>query len=121
MSHHLEHLDHIDTNVADCVAACSDCHDVCLATVQHSLAAGAEHARPEQIRVMLDCAQACETSRDFMLRGSDLHAATCGVCAEACQRCAETCEQLDGPAMEICAEACRRCAESCRSMAGAAA
>ena len=116
MSHHIEHLDHIEGHLAACIAACSDCHDVCAATVQHCLTMGGEHASVEHIRALLDCAQACETSRDFMLRGSDLHARTCGVCADACERCAESCEALDGDEMKRCAEICRRCAESCREM-----
>ena len=118
---HLQQLDHIDDHLAECIAACSDCHDVCEATVQHCLSMGGEHAESAHIRTLLDCAQACETSRDFMLRGSDLHPKTCGVCADACERCAESCERLDGEEMERCAEICRRCAESCREMAGAAA
>ena len=82
---------------------------------------GDEHADPKHIRTLLDCAQACETSRDFMLRGSDLHSKTCGVCADACERCAESCERLGGEEMERCAEICRSCAESCHEMAGATA
>ena len=121
MSHHIEHLDHISDHLATCIAACSDCHDVCAATVQHCLTMGGEHASAEHIRTLLDCAQACETSRDFMLRASDLHPKTCGVCADACERCAESCEALGGEEMKRCAEICRRCAESCREMAGAAA
>jgi hypothetical protein len=54
-----------------------------------------------------------------MLRGSDLHVLTCGVCAEVCMRCAEACERMgDDETMKRCAEVCRRCAESCRQMAG---
>lgn len=70
---------------------------------------------------MMDCAQICATSADFMLRGSDLHGRTCGVCAEACTRCAEGCERMgDDDMMRRRAEACRRCAESCGQMSQAA-
>jgi hypothetical protein len=70
---------------------------------------------------LLDCASICHTSADFMLRGSDLHRPTCGVCAEVCQRCAESCERMAEDELDRrCAEVCRRCAESCRQMAGAA-
>jgi hypothetical protein len=80
---------------------------------------GGEHAAVEHIRALLDCAQACDASRDFMLRGSTLHAEYCGACAEACARCADSCERIagDDEVMRNCAETCRRCAESCRSMA----
>jgi hypothetical protein len=70
-----------------------------------------------------DCSQICAVSADFMLRMSDLHGRTCGVCAEACQRCADDCARVgDGqdPQMKACADACCRCAESCHKMASAA-
>jgi hypothetical protein len=72
---------------------------------------------------LLDCAEACDVSRDFMLRGSDLHHAYCGNCVDACERCAEACESLagDDQLMQSCADQCTRCAESCRQMAGATA
>jgi hypothetical protein len=68
---------------------------------------------------LMDCADICRTSADFMLRGSPQHALTCGTCAEVCAACAESCERIgqqDGM-MKKCAEVCRRCAESCRHMA----
>lgn len=109
----------IGAEMRECIANCSDCHNICLETAVHCLAMGGEHAAPYHQTVLLDCAQICATSADFMLRGSDLHARTCGVCAEACERCAAECERLaDGDAtMRRCAETCRRCAESCRRMA----
>lgn len=120
MSHHLE-AEHIPADMHECLDRCSDCHDVCVATVVHCLSEGGEHARPEHIRTLLDCAQACDTSRDFMLRGSPLHHKTCGVCADACEACAESCESFDDETMRHCADVCRRCAESCRPMTEQAA
>jgi hypothetical protein len=76
------------------------------------------HAEPNHIRVMMDCAEICQTSANFMLRGSDLHVHTCAACAEICDRCAADCERMaDDTRMAACAEMCRRCADSCRSMA----
>lgn len=120
MAHHLT-ADHISAEMRECVENCSNCHDVCVETVTHCLDRGGEHATLEHIRALLDCAQACDASRDFMLRGSDLHAAVCGVCADACERCAESCEAIGGDddVMRNCAEICRRCAESCQAMAEA--
>ena len=104
-----------------CINECLSCHGVCLATVQYCLQQGGRHAEAGHIRLLLDCAEICQTSANFMLRGSDLHTRTCGVCAEVCRRCAEACEQVgDDEQMRACAEACRRCAESCERMAGAA-
>ena len=120
MTHHLT-AEHISADMRDCIELCSNCHDVCLATASHCLGLGGEHASASHIGALLDCAQACDASRDFMLRGSDLHATMCGACADACKRCAESCEAIgpDDDVMRNCAEMCRRCAESCRSMANA--
>lgn len=104
----------------DCINNCLNCHNVCLETVSHCLQKGGRHAQAEHIRLLIDCAEICQTSANFMIRGSDLHTRTCAVCAEVCERCAESCEQFgDDEQMRTCAEACRRCAESCRRMAAA--
>ena len=103
MSHHLEAA-HISPEMHACIDRCSDCHDVCVATTVHCLTQGGEHASSEHIGALLDCAQACDTSRDFMLRASPLHHHTCGICAEACERCAESCERIDDEAMRRCAD-----------------
>lgn len=100
-----------------CIEDCEDCHQICLQTFQLCLAKGGPHAEASHLRVLLDCAQICQTSADFMIRGSDLHALTCGACAEVCARCAESCERMADEAMRRCAEVCRRCTESCRLMA----
>jgi hypothetical protein len=73
VSHHLEALEHLDDAMRECIANCADCHDACTATVAHRLARGGELADPELVRALLDCAQACDTSRDMMLRDSPLH------------------------------------------------
>ncbi|MCW2962633.1 MAG: hypothetical protein JWM25_1058 [Thermoleophilia bacterium] len=103
----------------DCIENCDDCRDLCTATVNHCLELGGVHATPANIRLLLDCAEICQTSASFMLRGSDLHRLTCGVCADICARCADECEQLAGgdAQMLACARACRACSESCERMA----
>ena len=118
MPHHLT-ADHVSAEMHECIERCSTCHDVCLETAIHCLGRGGEHAAVEHIRALLDCAQACQTSQDFMLRGSQLHARVCELCAAACERCAESCDSIaDGDEqMQRCADECRRCAESCRRMA----
>lgn len=109
----------ISTEMRECIDNCTNCHNICMETVAHCLQMGGKHAEASHIRTLLDCAEICATSANFMLRGSDLHAQVCGVCADACERCAESCEQMgsDDEMMRRCAEVCRRCAESCRMMA----
>ena len=119
MTHHPT-AEHISEEMHECIERCSDCHDVCQETLVHSLRRGGEYAAAGHVVALLDCAQTCDTCRDFMLRGSELHPRMCGVCADACARCAESCEQLaDGDEhLRGCAEECRHCEESCRAMAG---
>lgn len=109
----------VAADMQQCIQNCSDCHRVCVETVSHCLQMGGKHASPDHITLMLDCAQICHTSADFMLRGSSRHHLTCGVCAEVCERCAEDCEKMaDGDQQMLeCAEICRICATSCRQMA----
>lgn len=107
----------IKPDVRKCIENCLDCHSVCMETVTYCLDKGGKHAEANHIRLLMDCAQICQTSADFMLRISEIHPKTCGICAEVCERCAKACEQLgDDEMMRKCAEACRRCAESCHHM-----
>lgn len=111
-SHHMQ----------QCIDDCLECHSICLETVTHCLQMGGKHAEPRHIRLLLDCAEICQTSANFMLRGSDLHGHTCRVCAEVCTACAKDCERFsDDAQMMACAEMCRRCAASCQEMARMAA
>lgn len=106
-----------------CIDDCQSCHSICLATIQHCLQMGGKHAAADHLRLMMDCAEICQTSANFMLRGSNLHAETCRACAEVCDRCAEDCARVsDGQdqMMQRCVDACRRCSKSCHQMAGAA-
>ena len=101
-----------------CIEECLSCHRVCLETVTYCLQQGGKHAEATHIQTLLDCAEICQTSANFMLRSSELHGRTCAACAEVCERCAESCEQMgEDEQMRACAEACRRCADSCRQMA----
>lgn len=113
----------ISDQMRNCIANCSACHQICEETVNHCLEMGGAHAAPDHIRLLLDCAQVCATSADFMLRGSTFHGQVCGVCAVVCERCAEDCDRLagDDDLMRRCAETCRACADSCRQMAAMAA
>jgi hypothetical protein len=112
-------LTHLPQDLQRCIEECQQCHAACLATVNHCLDMGGPHADPAHIGLLLDCAQICQTSADFMLRMSDRHHVTCRVCAEVCRACAEDCERLAGgdAMMRECAEQCRRCRASCERMA----
>jgi len=101
-----------------CIQNCQDCHRACLQTLTYCMKQGGRHARPEHLRLLMDCADICLTSAAFMIRASDLHPHTCAACAAVCQACADDCAEMsDDLRMKALADTCRHCAESCRAMA----
>lgn len=114
----MPHSVNMNTALRECITNCLTCHAACVETRTHCLGMGAEHASTEHQTILADCAQACITSADFMLRLSPHHLRYCEICAELCRACAEDCEDMDPNdlTMRQCAEACRACAESCESM-----
>ena len=118
MSSHMHMETQITEEMRRCIDNCLNCSNICTETMMHCLQMGGEHAKPEHIRLLADCAEICRTSANFMLRSSDMHGRVCGVCAEVCERCAEDCASFkDDKMMQQCAEVCRTCASSCREMA----
>jgi hypothetical protein len=101
----------------ECIENCLACYQICLQTIEQCLRKGGEHAKPEHIRLLSDCAEICQTSASFMLRGSDNHTDICRVCADLCDECATECGRFGEEFMKRCADICQRCAESCRKMA----
>ena len=105
-----------------CIDECLRCAATCLETSRHCLELGGKHAAPQHITTLQDCAEICQTSANFMLRGSRLHTETCRACAAVCRACEEECRRMgDDAQMQQCADACRTCAESCERMAGTGA
>ena len=102
-----------------CVQLCHDCHATCIQMIDHCLKLGGQYAAPAHIRLLMDCAQMCSITADFMARASSYHDRTCRLCAELCRSCAESCARVAGDDQPVkqCAELCRRCAESCDRMA----
>lgn len=108
-------------NMEQCIDNCMECYRICLETVKYCLEQGGKHAAPDHIKILMDCVTACQASANFMIRGSEMHGQTCGVCAEACRRCATECEKMaDDEQMQKCAEVCRRCQRTCEEMASTA-
>ena len=106
----------LSPEIQQCIQECQNCHAVCLSmAMSHCLEMGGKHVEPTHLSLMLNCAEICQASANFMLSSSDLHRLTCGVCAQVCEACAQSCEEIGD--MQECVETCRRCAESCRRMA----
>ncbi|MGH9896469.1 MAG: four-helix bundle copper-binding protein [bacterium] len=109
-----------NTDMDRCIQECLDCHAVCLReAMQHCLELGGKHTEPEHFRLMVACAEICQTAANVLLAGVELHPRVCEVCAEVCEACARSCERVGQ--MEKCVEACTRCADACRRMAHQAA
>ncbi|HEU4629876.1 MAG TPA: four-helix bundle copper-binding protein [Gemmatimonadaceae bacterium] len=102
-----------------CIEECLNCHVACTTTAQYCLAQGGEHADADHVGLLLDCADICQTSANFMLRGSPYHPIICLACAELCRACEESCRSVDpeDAQMRLCAESCASCAEHCERMA----
>jgi hypothetical protein len=100
------------------IEECGNCQETCLATSVHCLALGGKYAEAGHIRLLVDCAEACQVVANFMLRGSDFYSSFCPPCAEVCEACARSCEALvpNDPQIRNCAESCRRCAAVCREI-----
>ena len=102
-----------------CVRDCLECYRVCLdAAINHQLGIVERHeVEPAHIRLLLSCAEICQTTATVVQSGSPLHKPTCRVAAKLCHRCAAECERHAG--LEYCAKACRVCSESCQRIAAA--
>ena len=117
------HEKKMTAEIRECITNCLDCHAICVETAAHCLTLGGEHASAHHQTLLQDCAEICQTSANFMLRTSERHSDTCGVCAKICRACAEACQRMAGSdeLMRRCAEVCQRCAASCERMAHAMA
>jgi hypothetical protein len=92
-----------------CVDDCQHCHDICLSeAMSHCV-------EPRHMRLMISCAEMCQTAANFMVMNSPLYAPVCAACAQVCHACAVSCDAVQG--MAECADQCRKCAESCQRMA----
>jgi hypothetical protein len=105
-----------DDQMDSAIEACSACHRICLVTARKCLQKGGKHADVKLVTVLLDCAEICSTSVDFMERGSARYGVICGACAEICRACSRACRDVGGEEMERCAEVCDTCAASCDLM-----
>ena len=101
-----------------CIESTSNTYTSCTETLTYCIDAGGDLAEPEHLRLLLDCAEICQTAQNTLLRGSGLSQLLATVCIEACEKCAESCRALNGSdeQLESCAETCLLCAEYCREL-----
>ncbi len=100
--------------------ACTRCSRVAKETLTFALFHGAEHAEADHLRRLMDCAEICQTTADFLLRASPQHGAICRACIEVCKACAEDARAIGTPELQRLADHCGRCAAACDTLAAAA-
>src|SRR5215208_6324474 len=104
VAHHSGHSA-MTSEMRQCIQECLDCHSSCLDTARHCLEMGGQHAAAKHVTLLLDCADICQTSANFMLRHSDRHARTCELCATVCRECEKACRSFhQDPEMQHAAE-----------------
>lgn len=98
-----------------CIDACTKCYQICLSTaMNHCLETGGKHVEAKHFRLMMNCAQMCQTSANLQISSSEFISKFCALCAEVCEACSKSCHDLAG--MGDCEKVCLDCAASCRSM-----
>ena len=67
----------MSSDMQQCMEDCHQCHLMCLQmAATHCLEMGGRHTEPAHMRLMLDCAEICQTAMNFMARHSAHHAVT---------------------------------------------
>jgi hypothetical protein len=109
----------MDMAASQCIDELQKCHRACADTASRCLMIGGVYAQAERLSLLLDCAQACQVSADFLLRRSSFQLQMCIFCTEVCVRAADMCAEFqDDPLMRACERACRRSAAASREMTG---
>ena len=62
---------------AECIGACTDTHQVCVETLAASAQMEGGHGKLLHLRLLQDCAEVCDLTRDMLLRSSDLAHQAC--------------------------------------------
>jgi len=109
-------MNHLSKQVGDTIESLQHCHAICSSmALTHCLEMGGEHARPQHLRLMMDCAALCAFTADALGRKSQFHNRFAALCADVCETCEKDCEALGD--MGDCVRACRDCASRCRDIA----
>lgn len=55
-------IQRLSQETQECVDNCQECHEICVEAVDHCLRKGGQHAEPDHIRLLQDCAQIFRTA-----------------------------------------------------------
>lgn len=107
---------HVTQEMERCICECMACYEACLqAAVNHQLGLDGPNLDPAHVRLLLSCAEICQTTAHVMLTGSPLSKPAGRICAKVCRRCAVECEAY--AELAYCVKACRVSAEWCQRIA----
>lgn len=95
--------------VNQCAGACNESFAGCLQ-------AGGEHATADHLQYILDCAEACRLSAEFMQRHSPNYMDAVSLCASVARSCAHNMRSLQDNEL---AELCERTATACEGLTSA--
>lgn len=70
--------------------------------------------RVEQINLLRDCADICDTTEDYVARNSYFSKSIAAQCADICVTCGTECSKFPDQASQMCAQICFNCAEECK-------
>lgn len=101
-----------------CIDACTRCAQACEECTSCCLKGPDVRDRVRCIQLLRDCADICELSAAFMVRGSRYAVELARLCATVCDECGAACDRFSDDHCQDCARHCRHCAEECRRMAG---
>lgn len=110
----------VHKDLEECLEHCWQCHRLCLETAIYLLALEEEaDAKQEKVRLLLSCAEICQSTANLLLLGAGVYQQACKLCADLCEQCAGLFgPDLEDRQMQLCFDACCRCAASCQKMAG---
>ena len=101
-----------------CIEACLQSFESCEQMIVHLNSQ--RNVDSNLIGLLNDAVEITQVAATFMLRGSNFHFRTCGVCAEVCKVCAEALDNLSmetDDLLKSCVSTLRECSESCDQMA----
>ena len=103
----------LEPETKTCVAALQACHATCLQFATFDCMQGNyPRVGPNQFRLMLDCAELCQTAANFLIRDSDHYLRVCREALVICEDLASDCRKF--PGMEAILAACDECVSACR-------
>lgn len=98
-----------------------DCGRSCIETATYALGRAEHDVSPEQITLLLDCADLCRTTTSFLLRGSGNCMQTVELCGDVAAACARSLAGAGSdPRLQACIDSCIRAAGTLKQAAAPA-